>query len=152
MPDTQIAKIVDAREYIPCREVRVDGGEVGTETVLVPVDKNAAISQNHISVAVAQKVLDSLAVKLANKRDLTPKEALDYATAQAKVVEMRAIAYSSDRPAALPLLDSSTAKAIGEGMGNALVDTIQNGGDLKEKLLRAQQKAEAKVVEVDPAK
>jgi hypothetical protein len=155
MPDTQIAKIVEARDYIPSLEVKVSAGDMGEENLLVPVDKNAAISQNHITVALAQKAWDSVAVKLVNNRAATPKELKDLVDAGKAIVEMRAVSYSADRPATLPMLNS-TAAAVGQGIGQVMVDAIKQGANdpagLIDRLARAQQKAEAKVVEVEPAK
>lgn len=156
MPDTQITKLVDAREYVPSFEFKVDAGDMGQETLSIPVDKNAAISQNHITVALAQRAWDSVAVKLVNNRQATPKELKDLIDAGKSIVDMRAVSYSADRPANLPMLNSQVANAVGQGIGQAVVDHIKGGSedpkDLVARIARAQQKAEAKVVEVEPAK
>jgi hypothetical protein len=148
MSDLPVAKILAARDYVPSSEV-VLPTPMGDEQLFIPVDRNAAISQTHLTVAIAQKAWDSVAVRMVNKREVTPKEIKDMVDAAKVIVEMRALAYSNDRPANLPPI-GSTATAIGQGIGQALTEAIRDGGakpnDLMEKLARAGRAEAAKPV------
>lgn len=153
MPEESLAKIQSAREYIRSNEVTLEDTDGGVgERLLVPLDKDAAISQDHITVAMAQKAWDTVAVKLTNKRDTTPAEIRDMVNAAKAIVEMRGFAYAKDRPATLPL---QQANAVGQGIGQALGNMIANGAKpdvVVDRLAQLRKAGETKVVDVETEK
>lgn len=149
MPEESISKVVLARDYVPSTEVVIDT-EMGRETLSVPTDRAAALSQNHITAAIAQRAWDAVAVRVVNRRDATPREVKDLVDAAKGIVELRALGYpESMRPVGSALL-GVTATAVGQGIGEVLTKAIANGGaspqELVEKMARARQQAEAKTV------
>lgn len=150
MPEESLAKIQSAREYIRSNEVTLEDTDGGVgERLLVPVDKDAAISQDHITVAMAQKAWDTVAMKMVTRRDATPKELKDMVDAAKTIVEMRGFAYAKDRPATLPL---QQANAVGQGIGQALGNMIANGAKpdvVVDRLAQLRKAGETKVVDID---
>lgn len=154
MPEESLAKIQSAREYIKNTEITLEDADGGVgERLLVPVDRDAAISQDHITIAMAQKAWDTVAMKMVTRSGLstpTPAELKDLVSAAKTIVEMRGFAYAKDRPTNLPM-QASTAHAVGQGIGKALTDAIANGAKpetLVDKLARAKQAQDAKPVDV----